>query len=92
MPSIATALIWWVARSRWLLALLFGVVCSSQWQDWLLFRHGLPFGEVDPVLGKDVGFFVFQLPFLEALRGYLFALVALGGGSDRCGVCDSRRG
>ena len=54
------------------LALLFGVFASAQWQDWLFFRHGQPFGEVDPVLGKDVGFYVFQLPFLDALRGYLF--------------------
>ena len=61
------------------LALLFGVVCSSQWQDWLFFRHGQPFGTTDPVLGRDVGFYVFQLPFLEALRGYLFALVAVPG-------------
>ena len=60
-------------------ALLFGVFASAQWQDWLLFRHAQPFGDVDPVLGKDVGFYVFQLPFLEALRGYLLALVALAG-------------
>jgi uncharacterized membrane protein (UPF0182 family) len=61
------------------LALLVGIVCSTQWQQWLLFRHGQPFGETDPVLGRDVGFYVFQLPFLEVLRVYLVALVALAG-------------
>jgi uncharacterized protein len=59
------------------LALLFGLVASSLWQEWLLFQHGQPFGDVDPVLGKDVSFYVFQLPFLDALRGSLLALVAL---------------
>jgi uncharacterized membrane protein (UPF0182 family) len=59
------------------LALLFGLFASSQWQEWLLFQHGQPFGEVDPVLGKDVSFYVFQLPFLDVLRGSLLALVAL---------------
>ena len=33
-------------------ALLFGFWASSRWQDWLLFRHAQPFGEVDPVLGE----------------------------------------
>jgi uncharacterized membrane protein (UPF0182 family) len=61
------------------LSLLFGVFASSVWQEWLLFRHAQPFGDVDPVLGKDVSFYVFRLPFLDALRGYLLALVALAG-------------
>jgi uncharacterized membrane protein (UPF0182 family) len=61
------------------LALLFGLFASSQWQEWLLFRHAQPFGDVDPVLGKDVSFYVFQLPFLDALHGYLLALIALAG-------------
>jgi uncharacterized membrane protein (UPF0182 family) len=59
------------------LALLFGLFASSQWQEWLLFQHGQAFGDVDPVLGKDVSFYAFQLPFLDALRGSLLALVAL---------------
>jgi uncharacterized protein len=58
-------------------ALLFGVYASGQWQVWLLFRHAQPFGDVDPVFGKDVSFYIFRLPFLDVIRGYLFALVAL---------------
>ena len=58
-------------------ALLFGLYASGQWQVWLLFRHAQPFGDVDPVLGKDVSFYIFQLPFLDVICGYLFALVAL---------------
>ena len=57
-------------------AALRAVYASGQWQVWLLFRHAQPFGDVDPVLGKDVSFYVFRLPFLDVLRGYLFALVA----------------
>lgn len=60
-----------------LLALLVGLAASNRWQEWLLFRHAQPFGDVDPVLGNDIGFYVFQLPFLEALRGHLFVLIAL---------------
>jgi len=59
------------------IALLFGLYASSQWQLWLLFRHAQPFGDVDPVLGRDVSFYIFRLPFLEVIGGYLFALVVL---------------
>ena len=59
------------------LAVLFGLFGSSQWQEWLLFRYAQPFGDVDPVLGRDVSFYVFRLPFLDLLNGYLLALVLL---------------
>lgn len=59
------------------IAVLFGLYASSRWEDWLLFRYAQPFGDLDPVLGRDVGFYVFQLPFLQAFQGFLFALVAL---------------
>jgi uncharacterized membrane protein (UPF0182 family) len=61
------------------LAVLFGLFGSGQWQEWLLFRYAQPFGDVDPVLGRDVSFYVFRLPFLDLLSGYLLALVLLSG-------------
>ena len=61
------------------LAVLFGLFGSGQWLEWLLFRYAQPFGDVDPVLGRDVSFYVFRLPFLDLLSGYLLALVLLAG-------------
>jgi uncharacterized protein len=58
-------------------ALLFGLWASSRWQDWLLFRHAQPFGEVDPVLGRDLGFYMLQLPFLEVLQQFLLVLAGV---------------
>jgi uncharacterized membrane protein (UPF0182 family) len=50
---------------------------AGHWQTFLLWRHRQPFGVVDPMSGKDVGFFVFSLPFqLEASR-LLLVLVAV---------------
>jgi uncharacterized membrane protein (UPF0182 family) len=60
------------------IALMTALFASSHWQNWLLFRHGQPFGDVDPLLGYDVAFYLFQFPFLDALRGYLLALTAFG--------------
>jgi uncharacterized membrane protein (UPF0182 family) len=58
-------------------ALLFGFYASGRWQEWLLFWYAQPFGEVDPIFGHDVSFYVFSLPFLERLHGFLLALVVV---------------
>jgi uncharacterized membrane protein (UPF0182 family) len=49
---------------------------SSLWDTWLFYRHATPFGEADPILGHDVSFFVFGLPFYHAVQGFL--LTAIG--------------
>jgi uncharacterized protein len=53
-----------------------GSSASKGWQAFLLWRHQQSFGVVDPVHGKDVGFFVFTLPFELAIVRYLFLLLA----------------
>jgi uncharacterized protein len=54
-------------------ALIAGVGVSSQWQDWVLFTHRVDFGVKDPQFNKDIGFYVFQLPFLRFIANWLFA-------------------
>lgn len=62
-------------------ALVFGVssglAVASQWELFLLWRNGGSFGTVDPQFGKDVGFYVFDLPFLQYLQGWLFTSLLL---------------
>jgi uncharacterized protein len=58
-------------------AIVFGLYASSQWLEWLMFLRAQPFGEVDPVLGRDTSFYLFRLPFLDTLRGLLLTLVVL---------------
>jgi len=55
----------------------FGSAASDSLQTFLLWRHRQSFGVVDPVHGKDVGFFVFTLPFELAVVQYLFVLLAV---------------
>jgi len=45
------------------LSLIVGSQALGQWQNWILFRNGVPFGVKDPQFHLDVGFFVFRLPF-----------------------------
>ena len=51
------------------LALVLALIGASgtigQWNNWILFRHGGNFGVTDPQFHKDVGFYVFKLPFLN---------------------------
>src|SRR5882762_7400383 len=56
-----------------LFAVIAGAGASGQWQEWLLFRNYVPFHIEDPQFHKDVGFYVFQLPFLNFLFGWIFA-------------------
>jgi hypothetical protein len=54
-------------------ALLLAIPAVSLWQDWLLFRNARQFGVADAQFGIDVGFYVFQLPFLSFVLNWLFA-------------------
>jgi len=58
------------------LALLGGLGFHTHWKEWLLFRHGGNFGVRDPQFDMDVGFFVFQLPFLLSVVQWLFYALA----------------
>ena len=59
------------------LGLFFGVSVAARWNDWILFRNKVAFGVDDPLFGHDVGFYVFELPFLSFVAGWLFAAVVV---------------
>ena len=42
-----------------------GLNASGQWQTWLLFVHRQSFGQSDQLFHKDIGFYVFDLPFVQ---------------------------
>jgi len=54
-------------------ALLLALPAVALWQDWLLFRNAREFGIADAQFGADVGFYIFQLPFLSFVLNWLFA-------------------
>ncbi|MBL0226700.1 MAG: UPF0182 family protein [Geobacteraceae bacterium] len=59
------------------LALFAGQWGALQWENALLFINKVTVGTVDPVIGKDIGFYLFSLPFLEALKAFAsFMLLA----------------
>ena len=60
-----------------LLAVLVALPTTSQWQSWLLFRNSESFGIADDQFGADVGFYVFELPFLSFVLDWLFVAMVL---------------
>ena len=55
-----------------LVSLLTAIYAGARWQTWLYFFHATPFGKADPILGRDVSFYVFTLPLLEIVQGLAF--------------------
>jgi uncharacterized membrane protein (UPF0182 family) len=58
-------------------ALFAGIGTRSQWNNWLLFIHATKFHQVDQQFHKDIGFFVFQLPFINFLLSWLFVAIII---------------
>ena len=53
-----------------------GLEAATHWEEWLMFFHSTPFGVTDPVFHKDIGFYVFRLPFLSYFYHWLFFALA----------------
>lgn len=62
-------------------AFLSGIQGAAEWNNSLLYFNPTPFGKTDPLLGIDLAFYVFKLPFLTFLQhwlaGTLLAIIIL---------------
>lgn len=56
------------------IAFVFSVGFYISWDESLRFIWNTPFGEVDPLFGKDIGFYLFQFPFWEMIQTSLTVL------------------
>lgn len=56
---------------------LLGLAAAAEWPGVLAFLHRTGFGVTEPIYHRDVGFYVFTLPLLEALRSWLLGLFIL---------------
>jgi uncharacterized membrane protein (UPF0182 family) len=84
--AVVTQAIGWIQRhgpvvvkiAAVVLAFLAALGFSSEWMTWQLARNGQPFGIEDPTFGRDLGFFVFTLPWLTALANFAFSVSFIG--------------
>jgi len=70
------------------IGLLAGWMWSLRYEEYLLLFGGGSFGDVDPVFGHDVGFYVFTLPAIRTTRFVLTACALVAAASAIVGKLD----
>lgn len=68
---------WALAGIVGFLALGFAGAISSQWETLLTFINRVPFGEVDPIFGQDISFYLFELPVFKLAQGWFVSLLMI---------------
>lgn len=67
---------WWLLPLfAAVIAFFVGLGVTTQWQTFLLWRNssGISFGSTEPLFDRDAAFYVFSLPWLKFLQGWLFS-------------------
>ncbi|MEP6681569.1 MAG: UPF0182 family protein, partial [Chloroflexota bacterium] len=79
LPDASRAITLALAAVALLLALGSGGAWAANWETILLFINGGSWGRADPTLGRDIGFYIFDLPFLSFFQGWaMSSLIAIG--------------
>ncbi|WP_418906988.1 UPF0182 family protein [Glutamicibacter endophyticus] len=55
------------------------IAVAGQWQSIMLFFNQEPFGTTDPQFHLDLSFFIFTVPFIGLVNGFLISIVLLSG-------------
>ncbi len=76
--AMARKLLFWVASGVLILAAaVLAAKPAVDWEMYLRFLHGLPFGQEDPIFNRDFSFHIFTLPALSLARSWLMSVVVL---------------
>ena len=62
-----------------LFSIFMGIVASAGWEVVLRYFDQVPFNLLDPIFSKDIGFYIFTLPFYLYVKNVLFlGLIGIG--------------
>ncbi|MBL0749976.1 UPF0182 family membrane protein [Nocardioides baculatus] len=75
---LAPRMTWVIAGAAIVMGLFAGGSATGQWRNYSLWRHSQDFGTTDPYFNKDVGFFVFDLPFWHYVVDFVMAVAVVG--------------
>ncbi len=75
--TLDPAIRWILLGAIIIIALIFGGLVFPEWQPFTLFFNSESFGVTDPVFNRDVGFYVFALPILRFVFGWLFGALVV---------------
>jgi uncharacterized membrane protein (UPF0182 family) len=68
---------WLLVGAAVLLGLFAGTSASGQWREYLLWRNGPDFGGKDQYFDRDIGFYMFDLPWLHYLVDSVMAFTVV---------------
>jgi uncharacterized protein len=68
---------WLIAGVAVVLGVLIAAIETRNWDLVLRFIHQVPYGQSDPLYGKDIGFYLFSLPAYVALKNWMLLTVFL---------------
>jgi uncharacterized protein len=66
-----------IAAAAVVLALITAIGELDDWSLVLRFLDRVPYGQTDPIFGRDIGFYLFALPAYVALAHWLFTILLL---------------
>ena len=78
--ALASARLPWrllIAGVAIVLGFLIAASETGQWDVVLRFIHQVPYGQRDPLYGKDIGFYLFSLPAYVALKNWILLTLVL---------------
>lgn len=79
LPDASRPITIGLAVAALIMALFSAGAWSASWETILLFLNGGDFGARDPYFERDIGFYVFDLPFWSFLRGWaVTSLIVIG--------------
>ena len=70
--STRKALYLFIAMGIIILGFMMGAGAGAYWKEYLIYFNSVPFNgfPLDPIFSKDIGFYVFKLPYYEFLYGW----------------------
>jgi uncharacterized membrane protein (UPF0182 family) len=66
-----------VVAAALIVAAIMGYWASRHWEETLRFFNQTPFGRTEPILGQDLGFYLFVLPTMQFVQEWLVYLTGL---------------
>ncbi len=67
---------WLIFGCTLVISVFVAMEATTHWINYAMFTHPTPFGSVDPIFHRDIGFYIFKLNFLQYIYGWLmFTLV-----------------
>jgi uncharacterized membrane protein (UPF0182 family) len=58
-----------------IISVFFSFAFFMRWDTYFRFHWNETFGQIDPIFGNDIGFYLFRLPFIELIQNSLVSLV-----------------